>query len=93
MSAEMTLMDLPSACSMMRGFLRSFLMSSHSKYPFRLSSSAGRLPSVMGSMPAAVSICIMSEVPERGRPETMRYSPGLLEPSSVAFLAASSAAF
>jgi hypothetical protein len=35
-----------------------------------LSGSAARAPSVSAGRPPAASICIISEVPERGRPET-----------------------
>src|SRR5215471_3018391 len=67
----MTLTTLPSASLMSEGSLGSCLMRSHSRYPLGLSMSARRSPSETAVRPPAVSICIMSEVPERGKPETM----------------------
>jgi hypothetical protein len=52
------------------GFCFRDLAGSHSKYPLGLFSSAVRNPSVSGGSPPATIICIISEVPERGSPET-----------------------
>jgi hypothetical protein len=46
-------------------------MRSHSRQPRGLSASAVRSPSESGVIPPATSICIIREVPERGRPETI----------------------
>ncbi len=67
----MTLTTLPSASAMQLGSLGSCLTRSHSKYPLGLSTSAWRSPSARTGIPPAASICIIKDVPERGRPETI----------------------
>ncbi len=51
--------------------LRMLLTGAHSKYPRGFDSSGGRRPSVNRVSPPACSICIMSDVPERGKPVTI----------------------
>src|SRR5215468_9378761 len=67
----MILTTLPSASAINAGSLGSCLMRSHSRYPRGLSVSALRSPSERIDSPPAASICIMREVPERGKPETI----------------------
>ena len=70
-SCEITFTALPSASAMQVGSLGNCLMRSHSRYPRGLSTSARRSPSERIGMPPAASICIISDVPERGKPETI----------------------
>ena len=67
----MILTTLPSASAMHSGSFRNCLMRSHSRYPRGLSTSGVRSPSERIGIPPAASICIIREVPERGRPETI----------------------
>src|ERR1700719_3401178 len=70
-SCEMTFTTLPSASAIRTGSFGSCLMRSHSRYPLGLSVSALRSPSESTGSPPASSICIISDVPERGSPETI----------------------
>src|SRR5215813_6759011 len=66
----MILTTLPSASAIASGFCFNNFAGCHSKYPFGLFSSAERRPSVSAGSPPATSICIINDVPERGRPDT-----------------------
>ena len=71
MRCAITFKHLPRASAIHDASWRRDLTGSYSKYPRLLSASASRFSSVSAGSPPATSICIIIDVPERGRPDTI----------------------